>query len=111
MALHGLGKITATPGTPVRLTSNQSTPAARYPVHSFLCEAVSSNTGNVYIGGPSLNRATLADVFCVLPIPTTNLLPSFSATVSYAAAAFNLADIYLDTDVAGEGVLVSAVRA
>lgn len=111
MAQHSLGKVTATAGTPVRLTTNESDPTARYGAHSYLVEALSTNTGAVYIGSASLNRTTLAGVYAILPPPTTNSYPNFSATVTYAAAAFNLAEIYIDVDVSNEGALVSNIVA
>ena len=109
--LRSLGKVTATAGTPVRLTMNESTPTTRYPAHSFLVEALSTNTGDVYVGTSTMNRTTLAGVYAIIPPPTANLYLSFTATVSYAPAAFNLNEVYLDVETTGEGALVSCVRA
>ena len=108
--LRSLGKVTTTAGTPIRLTTNESVPGTRYAAHSFLVEALSSNTGAIYVGTSTMNRTTLAGVFAVIPPPTANNFPSFTATVSYSANHFNLAEIYLDVATSAEGALVSCVR-
>ena len=112
MANQSLGYVTVTAaGTPVRLTSNETTPADRYPVHSYLIEVVSSNTGKIFVGSSTMNKATGAGVYAVLPPPTTNVYPSFSSNIVEAAAGFNLAEVYLDADVNGEKALVSVIIA
>lgn len=111
MSLHALGKVTVvTAGTPVEVTINQTTPSARYAAHSFMVEALPANTGKIYVGFVGLNKGTLANVLAIIPVPTVNLIPSFSSTIAYAPGGFNLADIYIDADVNGEGALVSAIR-
>ncbi len=110
MAQHSLGKVTTTTG-PVRVTINQADPTLRYGAHSYLVEAVSTNTGAVYIGNSAMNKTTLSGVYAILPPPTTNSFSNFSATVTYAPAAFNMAEIYIDVDVSGEGALVSVIVA
>src|SRR5512146_2093733 len=102
--LVSLGQITAS-GTNVRITSNQSDPTARVPCHSFLIEVLPTNTGRTYVGSATMNRTTLVGVYAVLAVPTSNLLPTFTAN------HFNLADVYITTDTQGEGVLASYVVA
>jgi len=112
MAQKSLGKVTVTtPGTPVRLTLNQSDPTARYAVHAYMVQALSSNTGKIYIGSASMNKTTLAGVYAYLPVPTASLAPAFSASVALAAANFMMNEIYLDADVGSEGAIVSAIIA
>lgn len=108
-----LGKVTVTTaGTPERVTKGQTDPNADVLVYSFLIEALPSNTGNVYIGVKSnMNKTTLAGVVAILPIPTSNLIPSFAATVTNLPHNENLNRLYIDVDVSGEGVLISAVLA
>lgn len=109
---QSLGKVTvASAGTPVRATANQTTPANRFPAHSYLVEAVVGNTGKVYIGAAGMDKSTLVGVFVVLPPPTANVLPSFSATVSYSPNHFNMADVWIDVDTNNEGALVSCITA
>ncbi len=114
MSLRAVGRITVvTAGTPVRATSLETDPTARYPAHAFLFQRDdNTETGNVYImdredGDPSTGVGVLA----ILAIPTENILPSFSATITYAPAGLNLADLWIDSDVNGEGCQVSAMRA
>lgn len=114
MALHSLGKITVvTAGTPIQTTTNVNNGVStfRQAAHSFMVEVLAANTGKVYVGIQTMNRTTLAGVFAVLAAPTTNILPTFTATVSFSAASFNMADIWLDVDNSGEGALVSIVIA
>lgn len=109
-----LGRITvATSGTPVRATVNEGNPAARHAAHSILFERdVTTETGKVYI----LDRedaviATRVGVLAVLAIPTDNLLPSFSLTVTSSPNGFDTADFWVDADNDGEGCIVSVIRA
>lgn len=111
MANKSLGKVTATAGTPVRLTNNQTDPAAAYSCHSYFVEALSTNTGAVYIGNSTLNKTTLAGVYAILPPPSTNIYPSFSSAVGYSPAHFNAAEVWIDVATSTEGVLVSVVVA
>jgi len=107
--IKSLGKVTvAVAGTPEAITKNWTATTRR--CHSFLVEVLPTNTGKVYVGDKNLNKSTLAGVFAILAIPTTNLLPSFSATLSYAPDAFDAGDIFLDVDVSGEGAVCSVVR-
>ena len=113
-ALIGCGKtLVPVVGTPVRVSvpPEIAGPAAHglSGVHAILVGALSTNTGKVYIGVAGLDRVALTRVLVVLPIPTANLLPTFSISVSAAANALSLSDLWIDVDVAGEGVLVSAV--
>jgi hypothetical protein len=73
--------------------------------------ALSGNTGKIYIGTAGLNKTTLANTLVVLAIPTVNLIPTFSCSLTAAANALSLSDLFIDADVGGEGVLISAVVA
>lgn len=108
-----LGKVTVpAAGTPVRATVNQPDPNLRFPCQSMLFQQVAGNTGKIYIcSSVTANKTTLEGVLAVLAIPTTNVLPSASATVPSAPAALNAGDFYVDVDVNGEACLVSAIRA
>jgi hypothetical protein len=121
MALESLGFVTvASAGTPERATKNVGqtgsnlgpvgSPGNRFPCHSFLVEALPTNTGKVYVGKRSaMNKTTGAGLLAILPIPTTNLLPSFSSTMSKSFNAFDLSTIWIDVEVSGDGVLISAI--
>lgn len=109
--LKSLGKVTiASAGTPERITKDQSTPATNISSHAVLIEALSANTGKIYIGTSTLNKTTLAGVLAVLAVPTTNIIPVFSLGVSIAPNGINLADIYFDCDTTSEGVTVGYIQ-
>jgi hypothetical protein len=110
MALESLGRVAvATSGIPQRLTANRADPTARYPCNAFMVQTWHANTGKVFVGTAGINISTGVGVDAVIPIPTVNTLPTFSASHQYAPAAFNLAEVYVDVEVDGESVIVSAV--
>ncbi len=110
--IQAIGKLlVASPGTLVRATSGQPDPAANLRCHGFLFQALPGNLGKVYIGGPGLVRASLADVLAILAIPTTNLLPTFSAAVTISTNSLSLEGIYLDADFSNEGALCTILVA
>jgi hypothetical protein len=118
MQIVALGPVTTvTAGTPVQVS-----PAlvALFPdpktdvnhnVHAVVFAAVPSNTGKVYIGTKGMNKGTLVGVLMVLMVPTTNLLPTFSISLTLGANAVSLDDLYIDSDTSGQGALVSALIA
>lgn len=113
MADAPLGKLTVTAaGTAVRLTSNQSDPAAVLPAHSYMVEALATNAGAIYIATSSpVDRVNLTNVIAVIPPPATNTYPAFSATDTIQMNAFNMADRWIDADENGDGALASYIQA
>lgn len=110
--LTAIGRIVSVvPGTPVRFTKDQSLPGEKFACHGVLAQACPANTGKVYIGLSNMNKTSLAQVIAVLAIPTDNTIPSFTAALTLSPNAVNLADLYLDADVIGEGALVSVLIA
>jgi hypothetical protein len=114
--LVGCGKTTVpNSGTPVQVSVPAAIAGPGSPglssAHALLIQALSTNLGKVYIGVAGLSKATLANCLVVLPIPTVNLLPTFSISLTTAANALSLSDLWIDADNAGEGVLISAVLA
>lgn len=101
-------RITA-PGTLVRCTSTQANPAEKFPCHAVLIQALPFNAGRVFIGWSTMNRVTLANVIAVLAIPTDNTIPSFTAALTLSPNAINLADLYIDAELAAEGAIVSVL--
>jgi hypothetical protein len=79
--------------------------------HAVIIEALPGNTGKIYIGLQGLNRASLAQVLAILPLPTANLLPTFSIALTVAGNAINVGAFWIDADISGEGVLLSALVA
>lgn len=105
------GKVSVpVPGTPVRATANESDPTLHLACHSLLFQALSGNAGKVYIlDRQTGNKATGVGVLAVLPVPTANSIPGASATITSAPGALNLADYWIDSDNADEGVIVSVL--
>lgn len=106
-----IGKFTPTPGTPVRLTSTQTNPAEKFPCHGVLVQALDTNVGKAYVGNSQLAKATRTGLHATLAIPTNNTVPSFTAALTIAPNAVNLADLYVDVDNNGDGVTVSVLIA
>ena len=109
MSIRSAGFVTTTAGVLVRLTANESDPTTNLDAHSIMAEALQGNTGRVYIGSSAMVRATGVGVYAVIPIPTSNIHPTFTATIAYAPAALTVNNLWLDVDADGEGVLVSYV--
>ncbi len=103
MAWTGLGIITVpTPGTKVALTANPTRCEAI--LVQALSNASHTNTGRVYIYDRSGARlATLA-------VPTTNTIPSASATIPAAPGGLDCRDYSIDADNATDGVDASYIR-
>ena len=106
-----IGKFVVTPGTPVRLTSTQPTPSEKFACHGVMVQALHDNTGRIYVGDRTLNKTTHAGQHATLAMPTANTIPSFTAALTASPNAVNLADLYIDGDVVGEGVTVSVLIA
>jgi hypothetical protein len=118
MQIVPLGLVaTVTAGTPVPVS-----PAlvALFPdpksdvnhnVHSILFVADPANTGKVYIGVKGMNKGTRAGVLMPLAVPTTNLIPTFSVSLTMGANGVSLDDFYIDSDTSGQGALVSVLIA
>lgn len=114
--LVALGPVTVgAPGTPVGVQTVLPTPPSSIDVnnnvHSCIIEALSGNTGKVYIGLKGMNKSSLAGVLMVLPVPTANSIPTFSMSITFGANAIDLADLYIDADIGTNGVLVTALVA
>ena len=106
MAIGSAGKVTVTSaGTPVRATTNESTPTARLGVQSFTVFAPSGNTGtNIYVGNSSMNKTTYAGVYAIIAKGG-----SASFSILNAPAGLNLNEIFIDADTSADVALVSYV--
>lgn len=95
----------AVPGTPVQLTSHlvaigeclASDPVA---VNKISIVSLPSNTGTVYVGIAGMNRATLQGVLFAFSAGNTG----WQITNNEAVNTYRLDQMYVDADVAGEGV-------
>lgn len=109
--IASIGKLTvAIPGTKVRVTSGELDPNESLQCHGVLFQALPTNTGKVYIGTAALNAGTLLGVLAILPIPTVNQLPTFSAALTISPNAIALQQLYIDADNADDGVLVTILQ-
>jgi len=107
------GKVVVTTGgTPTRATANQVDPTARVAVQSFMVQVLPGNTGLIYVrqkGSLADDRTNLLKTVAILPAPgsaTTGPFPSVTFSKPLTSAGFNLADIYIDASVDGEGALI-----
>lgn len=102
----------AVPGVPVRVTAQELDPDAPQHVHGFMVQVLPTNTGRIAVGdGPLVNLAGAVKVLAFLAVPTKNSIPSFQAALTAAPNALQLRDLYIDAEVAGEGVIVSILIA
>ena len=108
--IQAYAKITVpVPGTPVRVTLNESAPEAARGCYAVLIQVLKSNTGAVYVGTSTMNKTALTGLFAQLAIPTVNQIPSFSVALTLSPGGVQLRDLYIDADVASEGVIVTAL--
>jgi hypothetical protein len=110
---RSLGKVTvASHLVNVRATDNESDSTARWPCHALLFEQGPGNTGRIYVFDRQTgDQTTLEGCLAILAVPTVNMLPSVSATITYAPAGLDASTYWVGASVDGEGVLISAIRA
>ncbi len=104
MTLTSLGDVTvATPGTPVRLSTD---PKLR--VSKLFFQSVPGLTGKCYIGTPAMVSSALSHVVRVLvPATATAVADQFSLVAEDGRDSIYLNQYAIDADVAGSGLLVS----
>lgn len=112
--MKSFGQVVVTAGgTPVRATSNQSDPTKRVGLQSLTVQVRPANTGLLYIrmgNSPLDDRTTRSTVLAILPAPasaTSGPFASVTFSIPVAPAGLNLADIYLDASVNGDGGILS----
>lgn len=104
MLLAALGKVAVpTPGTQVVLstisTGERFVKCVKFRTHA-------SNTGKVYVGSPTMVRATLAGVMAqLIPPAATGQTDEFELCAD--EDLIDLQRVAVDADVAGEGPLVT----
>ena len=99
-----LGKISApSAGVPVQLTSDNTIRACK-----IVFVTITGLTGNIYIGGASLNTTTLAGVLIRFNPPSAvGLTDSFTIESERGSNSLVLSDYWLAASVPGEGALVT----
>ncbi len=110
--LRPIGKVTVpVPTTIVQVISVLGVRDAQREdsVHGVMIQALPGNTGKVFIGTSALVAATHVGVIAILGVPTTNILPSFSAALTIAPNAIALKDLWIDADASDDGVIVTVL--
>jgi len=104
MTVTTLGRVNvATPGTLVPLSTDPNQRVAK-----IFVQAMPGLTGKGYVGRSNLTRATSAGVIRILaPNAAGGISDSLMLEASDDADSLNLAEYFIDMDVAGEGLLVS----
>ena len=110
MAMGSIGPVRVpTPGTPVSITTLLPH-GKQIPLHGIMLQVLPGNTGNIYIGGPDMNKAALTGVYGILAQATANFLPVFSAGNEFAPNGLSSIEFWVDADVANDGVLGSYMQ-
>jgi hypothetical protein len=115
-----VGLITVpTPGTPVQLSANFfNTDVWPGPltdttcrVHGVMVQANprGTNAGPLYLGVEGLTKATLVNCLHVLPLLANGVPYTVTASLTLAAAAIALNNLYLDADEVDDEALVSVL--
>lgn len=103
MTPTSLGRVNVpTPGTPVHLAATR-TPCCRIRV-----QVIAGLTGKMYFGTAAVNKNTLAGVIKELwPNSAGGVDDSYEVWAGTDADALDLSDYWIDTAIAGEGLIVS----
>ncbi len=104
MTAHPLGRLNvATPGTPVPLSIDPTLRASK-----IFFQVIPGLTGKGFVGTAGMVRATLVKVIRILwPNSAGGFSDSFLLESYADSDVLNLAEYYIDMDVAGEGLLVT----
>ena len=76
---------------------------------SFMVEPLHTNTGRTWVGGSNMVKATPVGVWAWIPAPSANIAPSFQVK-GHFTEAFNLKDMYIDTDTSGEKAIITYLQ-
>jgi len=115
-----VGLITVpTPGTPVQLSAAfTNTDVWPGPASDTTCRVHGvmvqgnprgTNAGPLYLGVEGMNKTTLAGTLHVLPLLANSVPYTVTASLTLAAAAIALNNLYLDADQADDEALVSVL--
>jgi hypothetical protein len=104
MTITPLGKIaTVTAGTPVRAT------AVPTFCNAVLVAVPAGNTGKTYVGVSTLVKATFVGVIKQFLIPAATGIGDLLRIEAPDGDVLNAADLWVDSDVSGEGLLITPV--
>jgi hypothetical protein len=112
MAQKALGEVKpASTTTALRATNNQTSPPAYYPVQAIQFQALSTNTGSVYIVDRETPSLT-ANVHHEIPAPSAGpppTRPTWSVGNPAGTNPINANDYWILPAVSGEGVRVTVL--
>jgi hypothetical protein len=96
-------KTVTTAGTIVQVTTTPTN------LNGLVIQALAANTGQIYVGLSNLVKSTLVGCLYVIGKPPTAFgeLPRYIVQSGVSVAPVDLSVIWLDSDVSGEGVLIS----
>jgi len=104
MTLTSMGRVNvASPGTPVALSTDPT-----FRVSKLFFQSVPGLTGKCYIGAPAMSKSALSQVARVL-VPATGsaVADQWKISSEDGRDSLYLNQYAIDTDVAGEGLLIS----
>jgi hypothetical protein len=106
MTVLPLGKIAVTTaGTPVPVTATKTL------CNQIVVSVLAANTGKTYFGTAALVKSTFVGVVVQFLIPpATGAAATFILRPEEGGNQLNAADFWVDADVNGEGLLVTAVQ-
>lgn len=108
MAEQSLGVVYPSGHGPVRATSNRLDPTAAVWAHSYVVQHAPGNAGKGWVGGSDLNGLSGEGTFGYLPAPGDVPWPRYeSQKCEGRQNPINMADVYLDTETATDGLLVT----
>ena len=114
--VRSFGQVTvAAGGPPARATANLAVPATNVPLQTVRIQVRPANTGLLYIfhggGNFSGDHRTSRDVcLAILAAPasvTTGPFETYEAGVFVVPVGVNLADLWIDVSVNGDGAIIS----
>ncbi len=103
MTINSLVVKSVTPGTLVRVTSDEALRA-----HKVIVEVIPGATDEVYLGLAGLVRATLVNVMHIFRVAAAGENPvPYEISPLCGGNVIRLSDLYIDADAGTEGVLVT----
>lgn len=97
----------AVAGTPEVATKNLPNPTKPLNCNVLFIQALNGNSGKAYIGAQGMSKSTMEGVYLVVPVPAAGNLPLLKLDIPGVAGPINLAQVYVDVDTSGQGVLIA----
>lgn len=113
MTIVSFGKVVvATPGTPTKIFVNQNQYENQHQrVCALLIQAWSANAGACYLGLNSLNKGTGIGLIAQIIKPTATLNGVITVFAPNNVNLFDLDDLRVDADSAGDALVITGIIA